>query len=259
MKARTLLLMLGLSLAGTAAADPIDAPHHGPYGWLFGAPPEGYDLLRRAPEAAAPQPRQSGIVPLPRPRPYAPQTSGVTQVDALNPPIPSPVPRISEGVPIDIASTPMSQPPPAETARNGPVIQVRADGEAMSEVLADISKAVDLRYRTSIQLDATVSAAYSGPADTVVTRLLSDNGYSFAISHRGETIVVSVYGRWLTGVATEKFASNPIPAPALTPAPLQPSPAREQQHLAAEQGTPGRPASPPPEPRVPWGIAHHPH
>jgi hypothetical protein len=47
-KARTLLLMCGLSLAGAPAAERIP-PLHGPDGWPVSPPDKGHDLRRRVP------------------------------------------------------------------------------------------------------------------------------------------------------------------------------------------------------------------
>jgi len=230
-KAPTLLLMCGLSLASAAAADPFGAARPGPDGWLYGPPPEGYDaVLRRVPHAPVPQPRQdSAIIPLPRPRPYVPATTGVNQVEASDPtpPLPAPLPQ-----PMTMA---------AETAGAVSAIQVSASGDAMSKVLTDIAKMIDLQYRTTVPLDAAVNATYSGPADTVVRRLLSDNGYGFAISRRDKVMIVTIYGRWLEGTSTQISESNPVP----TPVPPEPAPTAEKERAVEQQAAIRQHPSPP--------------
>jgi hypothetical protein len=79
-KARTLLLMCGVSLAGATAAQPIP-PLHGLDGWLLSAPDQGHDLRRRVPHKAQVAP----VIPLPRPRPDVLEETGAMRGAALNP------------------------------------------------------------------------------------------------------------------------------------------------------------------------------
>jgi hypothetical protein len=78
-KARTLLLMCGLSLAGAPAAERI-APLHGPDGWPVSPPDKGHDLRRRVPHTA----QDARVIPLPRPRPYVLEKTGAIRDYALN-------------------------------------------------------------------------------------------------------------------------------------------------------------------------------
>ena len=80
MKARTLLLMCGLSLAGASVAPPIP-PLHGLDAWPFGPPEKGPDLRRGVPHKAQVAP----VIPLPRPRPDVLENTGAIRSDALNP------------------------------------------------------------------------------------------------------------------------------------------------------------------------------
>jgi hypothetical protein len=111
-KAYTLLLMCGSSLACAAAADPIGASRHGPDGWIFGPPAEGYSMRHRAPQRQ----QDSVVVPLPRPRPYGPDTTGATQAQALSPAMPAPstgpMPQPSPIAAPPQAAAPAPQPAP---------------------------------------------------------------------------------------------------------------------------------------------------
>ena len=72
-------------------------------------------------------------------------------------------------------------------------LRVTTSKDAISDVLAAISTAVNVRYRASIPLNATISGTYSGSAERVIARLLE--GYDFVIGHNGNVIEVSVFGR----------------------------------------------------------------
>ena len=99
------------------------------------------------------------------------------------------------------------------------LLQVRASGDAISDVLTAISKVANVRYRAAIPLGTTITGTYSGSAEAVIARLLSD--YSFAMRHTGEVLEVSIYGRWLSNPSTQHSPSTPTSTPTLlaTPAP----------------------------------------
>ncbi len=92
----------------------------------------------------------------------------------------------------------------------GSALEVKASGDAISDVLVAISKVVTVRYRTSVQLGTTISGTYRGSVDTVIAHLLRD--YSFAIRHNGKSIEVSIFGRW-TGQPNQNL---PTPSPLMT-------------------------------------------
>ena len=87
-------------------------------------------------------------------------------------------------------------------------LRVTASEDAISDVLAAISAAVNVRYRTSIPLDTRISGTYSGSAERVIARLLKD--YNFAIEHHGEAIEVSVFGKGVSATSAGNFPSGPI-------------------------------------------------
>ena len=110
-----------------------------------------------------------------------------------------------------MAALPLSATSHAAVEIQGDVsaLRVTASGDSISDVLAAISKIANLRYRTSVQLQTVISGSYSGSAESVIARLLSD--YSFAMSHNGKALEVSIYGRWLAAAGAQ---STPAPASA---------------------------------------------
>ncbi len=106
------------------------------------------------------------------------------------------------------------------------VLHVRASEDAISDVLAAISKVINLRYRTSVRLERMISGDYEGSVESVIARLLKD--YNFVIGHTGEVIEVSVYGM---GLGDSSTPNSPM-SPTVVPAPPAP-PAAPQQHPAA--------------------------
>ena len=104
-------------------------------------------------------------------------------------------------------------------------LQVRASGDAISDVLTAISTVASVRYLTEIPRGVTITGTYSGSAEAVIARLLS--GYSFAMRRTGELLEVSIYGRWVGNPSTQNPPSLPNSAPTLpaTPAASEPDPA----------------------------------
>jgi hypothetical protein len=137
-----------------------------------------------------------------------------------------------------------------EVGGGGSALQVRASGDAISDIIAAISKVVTVRFRTSIPLETMIGGTYSGSTETVIARLLSNHNYSFAISHNREVIEVSVYGRWLEPIPAP-VAMQTRAAPSQHPAtPPQPNPNPDHDTRYA----PARGARVSGEPAVPWGA-----
>jgi len=89
-------------------------------------------------------------------------------------------------------------------------VRVTTSQDAISDVLSAFGAAFNVRYRTSIPLDATANAVYSGSLGQVISRLLE--GYNYVIKSDRDTIEIAVLGR--RGEVT-------IPPPAAKAAPAK--------------------------------------
>jgi hypothetical protein len=72
-------------------------------------------------------------------------------------------------------------------------VRLKANQAPVSEVLSALGAAFNVRYRSSISLDATIDITYTGPLARVLPRVL--DGYNYVIKKEGETIEVLVFGR----------------------------------------------------------------
>jgi hypothetical protein len=88
-------------------------------------------------------------------------------------------------------------------------VRVTTSQDAISDVLAAFAVTFNVRYRTSVPLDAAASPTYSGSFGQVVSRLL--NGYNYVIKADQEATEIVVLGR--RGAAAMPPAA-PKPAPA---------------------------------------------
>jgi hypothetical protein len=160
-----------------------------------------------------------------------------------------------------IASTSTTSHATVDVEGDVTALRVTTSEDVISDVLAAISMAVNVRYRTSVPVDAKISGIYSGSAEMVITRLLE--GYNFAIGHKGEVIEVSVFGKGLNATSTRNpslgpiFASSPVVsaipdvAPALgrAPAPIS-TRRRDDTRFEHFRLTPGAVPTPAPTPNV---------
>jgi hypothetical protein len=73
------------------------------------------------------------------------------------------------------------------------VVRVTTSQDAISDVLSAFTAAFNVRYRTTIPLDAAANAAYSGSFRRVISRLL--DGYNYVIKMDQETIEIVVFSR----------------------------------------------------------------
>lgn len=219
MKARTLLLMCGLSLAGASAAQPL----YGLDAWPFSPLENGHDLRRSVPHKA--------VIPLPRPRPDVLETTGAIRGDASNPvtavpptaPMPEATPLAALGP--QNASTP--QPASAllgatgkgvagETHRQtmaetltwaavepvkddggaamrpvsvrdagGGRIQIEAHDASVGQVLAALQASGLIRLSDSDQLSRTVSGTYTGTLTQVLSHILEGHTYFLRVTASG--------------------------------------------------------------------------
>ena len=217
MKARTLLLMCVLSLAGARAGERIP-PLNGPDGWPFG-PPDGHDL-RRVPHKVAP------AIPLPRPRPYVPEMTGAIRGDALNPvradPPAAPLPEVTPLAAPEPQNASTSQPGSAvlgvteqgaagdthrqtytaETPKRvavkpvkdnggaampavrvtdagGGRVRIEAQDASVGQVLAALQESGFIRFSASDQLSRSVTGTYTGTLPQVLSRILGGYNYNY--------------------------------------------------------------------------------
>ena len=73
------------------------------------------------------------------------------------------------------------------------VVRVTTSKDAISDVLSAIAATFNVRYRSTIPLDAVVSATYSGSFGQVISQLL--DGYNYVIKRDQESIEIVVFGR----------------------------------------------------------------
>jgi hypothetical protein len=92
-------------------------------------------------------------------------------------------------------------------------LRVTASEDTISDILAVVSTAFNLRYRTSIPLETRISGTYSGSATRVIARLLRDYNFNFVIGHKDEMIEVLVFGNGLSGKILQNAPPDPILAP----------------------------------------------
>jgi hypothetical protein len=85
-------------------------------------------------------------------------------------------------------------------------IRITTNQDSIADVLAALSAAFKIRYRTSIRLDAPTATTYAGSFGQVVARLL--DGYNYIVKNDGETAEIVVLG---------KRGDAPIVAPSSKP------------------------------------------
>jgi hypothetical protein len=187
-KARTLLLMCSLSLAGAQAAERIPLLY-GPDGWPLGPPEKGHDLRRSVSRPA----HDARVIPLPHPRPYVLEETGAIsrpqsgstllgatgqgaagkthrQTETAGTPKWAPVEPVKDGG--GAATLPVS----VADAGDGR-IQIEVHDASVGQVLAALQKSGLVRLSASDQLSRKVSGSYTGTLPQVLAHIL--DGYSF--------------------------------------------------------------------------------
>jgi hypothetical protein len=101
-------------------------------------------------------------------------------------------------------ATPVGAEP--RVAGRADAVSLEADEASLADVLAALGAAFDLRYRTSVALDRSVSGRYHGPLQRVLPRLL--RGYNFIIKTSGNSLDVVVFGADAAPPATERPAAR---------------------------------------------------
>jgi hypothetical protein len=123
-------------------------------------------------------------------------------------------------------------------------ITIEARDTSVENILAALSRAFDMDYRSSIDLDKRLSGTYVGPLSQVVTRILQ--GYNFVLKTDNGSFSVTVVGTPLSLAAV--LAAPGLPAPA--PEPRQSgAPTPEPRQSGAPVPVPGQSGAPVP---VPW-------
>jgi hypothetical protein len=129
-------------------------------------------------------------------------------------------------------------------------IQVRGSAEAVTieardasveDVLAALSRAFDMDYQSSIDLNKRLYGTYIGPLSQVLTRILQ--GYNFVLKTDNRRMVVTVTG------TPHSLVANPSP-PGLSAsgAPPAPAPAPQQSGAPAPASVPQQSGAPAPAP-----------
>jgi hypothetical protein len=134
-------------------------------------------------------------------------------------------------------------------------ITIEARDTSVEDILAALSRAFDMDYSSSIDLDKRLHGTYVGPLSRVVTRILQ--GYNFVLTNNNGSVSVRVVGTPIS------LAANPVlpglPAPAREPrqpgAPAAvagqsgaPAPVPGQSGAPAPVPVPGQSGAPPPAP-----------
>jgi hypothetical protein len=72
-------------------------------------------------------------------------------------------------------------------------VRITASQDAISDVLSAVATTFNVRFRTSIPLDAAAKGTYSGSLGQVISRLL--DGYSYVIKKDQDATEIIVVGR----------------------------------------------------------------
>jgi hypothetical protein len=118
-------------------------------------------------------------------------------------------------------------------------ITIEARDTSVEDLLAALSRAFDMDYRSSIDLDKRLYGTYVGPLSQVVTRILQ--GYNFVLKNNNGRISVTVVGTPIS------LAANPSP-PGLPASGAPQAPAPEPQQPAAPAPVPQQSEAPVPVP-----------
>jgi hypothetical protein len=87
-------------------------------------------------------------------------------------------------------------------------LHIATNDDSVAEVLSAIAAKCHASYRSSVNMDEMVSGSYSGPLESVMSRLLTD--YNYVIRRDGETIEIIVLGRHgLEAIAPQSQPATP--------------------------------------------------
>lgn len=74
-------------------------------------------------------------------------------------------------------------------------VKIDATEASAEELLTELGHAYGLRYRSSADLNRSISGTFTGSLQEVVSRVLSLQGYDFGVETSADGIVVAVYGK----------------------------------------------------------------
>jgi hypothetical protein len=87
-------------------------------------------------------------------------------------------------------------------------LRIDASQAQVAEVLSELGKGLNVRYKTSIALDRVIDGNYSGTLEQIVSRLL--DGYNYWMRKRDGTIEITVVGiRGERAVAASAVVAGP--------------------------------------------------
>jgi hypothetical protein len=106
---------------------------------------------------------------------------------------------------VAIDSTPVR----AEVSVHGDITAVRIDASqaSVSQVLAAVGSAFNIRTRTSTSLDSPINGTYTGSLSEVMSRVL--DGYNYVVKNQDGSIEITIFGRR----GTQPVAAEPPPPP----------------------------------------------
>jgi hypothetical protein len=120
-------------------------------------------------------------------------------------------------------------------------VTVEARDTSVGEILAALSRAFEIDYQSSVDLDKSVYGTYVGSLSRVLTRILQ--GYNFVLKTDNGSIAVTVVGKPYAP------AANPPPASSASgdPRALAPEPQQSRAPAPVPRSS-GATAAPAPEP-----------
>jgi hypothetical protein len=139
------------------------------------------------------------------------------------------------------------------------VVTIEARDTSVEDVLAALSRAFDMDYQSSIDLDKPLYGTYVGPLSQVLTRILQ--GYNFVLKTDNRRIVVTVVSTLNSlaanpsppGLPASGAPRAPAPEPQQTGAPAPAPPIPQQTGAPAPAPVPQQSGGPAPAP-VPRGL-----
>jgi hypothetical protein len=135
---------------------------------------------------------------------------------------------------------------------NPEAVTIEARDTSVEDVLAALSRAFDMDYQSSIDLNKPLRGTYVGPLSQVLTRILQ--GYNFVLKTDNRRIVVTVVGTLNSLAANPSAAGLPASAAPRAPAPVPqqseaaPAPVPQQSDAPAPFPVPQQSGAPAPAP-----------
>jgi hypothetical protein len=126
----------------------------------------------------------------------------------------------------------------AETKVQGTAeaLRLETSDSPLQEVLASLRDALKLEYRTSIQLDQSITGTYQGSLQRVLTRVL--DGYDFVLKNSSEKIELVVLGRKGSGGPSQPSGDPVVNTDQLASQPANTKKSEDGKSAAAKAATP---------------------